>query len=351
MKTFLKILVGQKMRKIHFFGLILGALGLVACSSQPPAPLESRTGGMSIAKTTSTPMPSPVIEATTSAVATPAPVEARLDNLNLQTTTPTTAPQTTATATSSTTVPAGYYRVKHKENLYRIALEHGQNYHEVAQWNNIVDPAAISEGMLIRISPPDGTPAPVIAKTSAKTASASSRKTTPNVSKVAYGESKASKPAAKTPSKIATPKVETPKPTTAAPASTATTPAPTNDSKVTWGWPTSNPLRTGYSAATKGLEFSGKLGDPIRAAADGKVVYAGSGLRGYGELIIIKHSATFLSAYGHNRAILVKEGDNVQRGQKIAEMGNSDSSTIQLHFEVRRQGKPVDPTQYLPARK
>ena len=99
------------------------------------------------------------------------------------------------------------------------------------------------------------------------------------------------------------------------------------------------------------MEFSGKLGDPILAAADGKVVYAGSGLRGYGELVIIKHSATFLSAYGHNRAILVKEGDSVQRGQKIAEMGNSDSSTIQLHFEVRRQGKPVDPTQYLPARK
>ena len=338
------------MRELHFFGLILGAIGLVACSSQPPAPLESRGSGTKIAKVSTAQTAVATVGATTSAVAMPAPVEMRSDNLQMTTIS---APKTSTTAITTTTATtitstsaapgAGYYRVKAKENLYRIALEHGQDYREVAKWNNIANPAEISEGMLIRITPPDGSPAPVIAKTTGKAAAGSSRKITPNVSKVAYGDSKKTTAAAKTPSKPAAPKVE-PAKTTSAAAATKTS------DQVVWAWPTPNPLRTGYSAATKGLEFSGKLGDPILAAADGKVVYAGSGLRGYGELVIIKHSATFLSAYGHNRAILVKEGDSVQRGQKIAEMGNSDSSTIQLHFEVRRQGKPVDPTQYLPAR-
>lgn len=98
------------------------------------------------------------------------------------------------------------------------------------------------------------------------------------------------------------------------------------------------------------MDIAGKLGEPVLAAADGKVVYSGSGLRGYGKLVIIKHDATFLSAYAHNNNILVKEGQSVTRGQKIAEMGNSDTDQVKLHFEIRRQGKPVDPTQYLPKR-
>ena len=103
-------------------------------------------------------------------------------------------------------------------------------------------------------------------------------------------------------------------------------------------------------AGNKGLNFAGKAGDPVMAAGDGKVVYAGAGLRGYGELIIIKHNATYLSAYAHNRKILVKEGQAVTRGQKIAEMGNTDSDSVKLHFEIRKQGKPVDPAQFLPKR-
>ena len=93
-----------------------------------------------------------------------------------------------------------------------------------------------------------------------------------------------------------------------------------------------------------------QAGDPVLAASDGKVVYAGSGLRGYGELVIVKHNATFLSAYAHNRKILVKEGQQVTKGQKIAEMGNTDSETVKLHFEIRKQGKPIDPMLYLPKR-
>ncbi|MDE2454773.1 MAG: peptidoglycan DD-metalloendopeptidase family protein, partial [Burkholderiales bacterium] len=120
---------------------------------------------------------------------------------------------------------------------------------------------------------------------------------------------------------------------------------------LSWGWPSSDPVAAGFDdARNKGLEFSGKAGDPVLAAADGRVVYAGSGLRGYGNLVIIKHNGTYLSAYAHNQTLLVKEDQVVRRGQKIAEMGSSDSDRVQLHFEIRRGGKPVDPAQLLPPR-
>jgi lipoprotein NlpD len=107
----------------------------------------------------------------------------------------------------------------------------------------------------------------------------------------------------------------------------------------------------GYDEAkNKGIDIAGKAGDPVLASADGRVVYAGSGLRGYGNLIILKHNNTYLSAYAHNQALLVKEDQTVRKGQKIAEMGNSDADQVKLHFEIRRQGKPVDPAKYLPAR-
>jgi len=103
-------------------------------------------------------------------------------------------------------------------------------------------------------------------------------------------------------------------------------------------------------ARNKGLVFRGKAGDPVYAAADGRVVYAGSGLRGYGNLIILKHNATYLTAYAHNQTLLVKDDQNVKRGQKIAEMGSSDADSVQLHFEIRKQGKPIDPARLLPPR-
>jgi lipoprotein NlpD len=123
------------------------------------------------------------------------------------------------------------------------------------------------------------------------------------------------------------------------------------DEDLGWQWPAAGPVLAGFDdARSKGVAIGGKAGDPVLAAADGRVVYAGSGLRGYGNLVIVKHNATYLSAYAHNQALLVKEDQVVRRGQKIAEMGSSDADRVQLHFEVRRLGRPVDPTRYLPAR-
>ena len=121
--------------------------------------------------------------------------------------------------------------------------------------------------------------------------------------------------------------------------------------ELPWIWPAKGQLIGTFSeGGSKGVDIAGKLGDPVIAAADGKIVYSGTGLRGYGKLVIIKHNTTYLSAYAHNQTILVKEGQSVTRGQKIAEMGNSDADQVKLHFEVRRQGKPVDPLKYLPPR-
>ncbi|MDP3222105.1 MAG: peptidoglycan DD-metalloendopeptidase family protein, partial [Rubrivivax sp.] len=134
-------------------------------------------------------------------------------------------------------------------------------------------------------------------------------------------------------------------PPSAAPAVAST------DEEVAWAWPAAGPVATPFDdVKSKGLAITGKAGDPVLAAADGRVVYAGSGLRGYGNLVIVKHNATFLTAYAHNQALLVKEDQVVRRGQRIAEMGSSDAERVQLHFEIRRQGKPVDPARLLPAR-
>jgi lipoprotein NlpD len=136
----------------------------------------------------------------------------------------------------------------------------------------------------------------------------------------------------------------------------APVPAPAADGEVDWAWPASGKLLAtfteggGQDTATKGIDIAGKVGDPVLAAAAGKVVYVGNGLRGYGNLVIVRHNAAFLSAYAHNSRILVKEGQTVTRGQRIADLGNSDADQPKLHFEVRHQGKPVDPLKYLPAR-
>jgi len=120
---------------------------------------------------------------------------------------------------------------------------------------------------------------------------------------------------------------------------------------ISFIWPASGSLIAGFDEArNKGYDIAGKAGDPVYAAADGRVVYAGAGLRGYGNLIILKHSNTFLTAYAHNQALLVKEDQTVKRGQKIAEMGSTDADRVKLHFEIRKQGKPVDPARYLPSR-
>ena len=137
----------------------------------------------------------------------------------------------------------------------------------------------------------------------------------------------------------------------AAPPVVPATAGVAGEDEIAWIWPSNGAVLAGFDEAkNKGLDIGGKAGEPVVASADGKVVYAGAGLRGYGNLIILKHNNVFLTAYAHNHALLVKEDQSVKKGQKIAEMGNSDTDRVKLHFEVRRQGKPVDPAKYLPSR-
>jgi lipoprotein NlpD len=151
-----------------------------------------------------------------------------------------------------------------------------------------------------------------------------------------------------------TPSSSTPNATPSATPSTsssAATSANVSDDGMAFAWPHPGPVLAGFDEAkNKGLDFAGKAGDPVLAAADGKVVYSGSGLRGYGNLVILKHNNTYLTAYAHNQTLLVKEDQSVTKGQRIAEMGSSDADRVKLHFEIRKQGKPVDPAKLLPAR-
>ncbi|WP_175719883.1 peptidoglycan DD-metalloendopeptidase family protein [Burkholderia anthina] len=225
--------------------------------------------------------------------------------------------------------PPGFYRVKPGDTLYRIALENGQNYRDIATWNNLANPNQIEVDQLLRVAPPGGTAtagAPVTAPIGGAAVATAPLSSGPAA------------PAAGTSSAITPPPAAASSDTAAAPGG-----------PVTFSWPARGPVLNGFDdAKNKGINIGGTAGEAVKAAADGRVVYSGNGLRGYGNLIIIKHDATYLTAYAHNRALMVKEGDAVTKGQKIAEMGNSDSDRVMLHFEVRRQGKPVDPLKYLP---
>jgi lipoprotein NlpD len=213
--------------------------------------------------------------------------------------------------------PPGYYRVKRGDTLARIALDHGQAPRDVAQWNKAensnFNPNVIEVGDLILIKPPAST----------KTATA--------------------KPVEK--------KVSVDKADTSAPSETAK-PEPTKSEMVAepgirLSWPAKGKVTGEFNETNKGIDIAGKVGEPVMAAADGKVVYAGNSLRGYGNLVIVKHDNTYLTAYAHNSKLLVKEGDSVRKGQKIAEMGDTDTNAPKLHFELRVNGKPVNPTPYL----
>jgi lipoprotein NlpD len=223
---------------------------------------------------------------------------------------------------------AGYYTVKPGDTLMRIGLETGQNHKDLARWNNMDNPNKLEVGQVIRVVPPTTETTAVV-----KPVPAPASTVTPLPAAGA-----ASAPAAK------------PAPAEA-PAAAAAAAASAADGELNWIWPGNGAVIAGFDEVkNKGLDIGGNAGDPVLAVAEGKVVYAGSGLRGYGNLIIIKHDNTYLTAYAHNQALLVKEDQSVKKGQKIAEMGNSDADRVKLHFEVRKQGKPVDPIKYLPAR-
>jgi lipoprotein NlpD len=247
----------------------------------------------------------------------------------------------------------GYYTVKPGDTLIRVSLETGQNWRDLAAWNSLDNPNLIEVGQVLRVVPPGDTATaaangglgtkpisapkiearPVDPKTGALAASAASSAPKSGASAAASGATAAASQAASSTEGKDTPKDRS------------------DSDEPNWQWPASGPVLGGFEEGKrKGLAIGGKTGDPIYAAADGRVVYAGSGLRGYGNLIIIKHNAEYLTAYAHNQTLLVKEDQAVRKGQKIAEMGSTDADRVQLHFEIRKQGKPVDPARQLPSR-
>jgi len=222
----------------------------------------------------------------------------------------------------------GYYTVKPGDALIRIALDNGQSWRDVAKWNSLENPNRIEVGQVLRVVPPGVDPSSVTAK---PIASAGKVDTRPLDAKPPVAAASAPVPAPTS---------------TAAPAA-----ASGEEDNLAWGWPVTQSVSAGFDEQrNKGLDFAGKPGDPVFAVADGRVVYAGSGLRGYGNLVIIKHNNTYLTAYAHNRAMLVEQDQVVRKGQRIAEMGSTESDSVKLHFEVRKLGKPVDPAKLLPAR-
>ncbi|TDV36364.1 murein DD-endopeptidase MepM/ murein hydrolase activator NlpD [Paraburkholderia caballeronis] len=244
--------------------------------------------------------------------------------------------------------PPGFYRVKPGDTLYRIALENGQNYRDIATWNNLANPNQIEVDQLLRVVPPGANPGAYTPGVTTAPVPGIGVQTAPPGAPVAGA------PGATTGGPSTVPPIYGAPGSTAAmvpppPAPGASDATAPGTGTIALAWPARGPMLNGFDdSKNKGVNIGGAAGDPVKAAADGRVVYAGNGLRGYGNLIIIKHDATFLTAYAHNRSLMVKEGDAVTKGQKIAEMGNTDSDRVMLHFEVRRQGKPVDPLKYLP---
>jgi len=284
----------------------LAALALAGCASpQHRAPVEVR--GLEPARPVET-----STSATPAAGAAPAP-----------------AP----TAAEVNGRPATFV-VRPGDTLVRIALETGQNWRDIARWNGMDNLNVLEVGQVLRVLPPE-----------AETATVATRP----VAAPGRVEARPLEPRPEAPAASAAAAATTAAPTPAPPAPPAAVRDPEGD--LNWIWPAAGSVLVPFDEArSKGLAIGGKAGDPVLAAADGRVVYAGSGLRGYGNLVIVKHNNTFLSAYAHNQSLLVKEDQAVVRGQKIAEMGSSDASRVQLHFEIRRQGKPVDPARYLPPR-
>jgi lipoprotein NlpD len=240
------------------------------------------------------------------------------------------------------------------DTLYSIAWESGRDYHELAAWNGLAPPYTIVPGQQLRLYPP---PDNLVSSTPAVESKTRSSAAKPSGAK----PRKTAKPAG-TPARRPKQVVKSPRPVPRAgviaksgrpvrPARSVSRPR-TSGAGSGWVWPASGKVLKNFdeNGAGKGLDIGGSQGQPIQAAASGRVVYQGSGLRGYGQLIIVKHSDEYLSAYAHNDRIYVKEGDTVKRGQKIAAMGASGTDQVKLHFEIRRNGKPVDPLKYLPKR-
>jgi lipoprotein NlpD len=246
----------------------------------------------------------------------------------------------------------GTYTVRRGDTLLKIAFDLGQNYRDIVAWNNLADPDDIKVGQVLRVTPPDRNSGVAgtnpISMPGAEKPAAPPKKTLPRGDKKPYTEGSLAD-SQKDDTPAVNPKaVERPAPGVLAAGSTVTA---NDDEKLSWMWPSDGRIIATFDEGkSKGIDIAGKLGQQVMAAGSGKVMYAGSGIRGYGNLVIVKHSNSLLSAYAHNRAIVVKEGQSVTKGQVIAEMGDSDADTVKLHFEIRQQGKPVDPSKFLPSR-
>jgi len=241
----------------------------------------------------------------------------------------------------------GYYTVRPGDTLIRIGLDSGQNWRDIARWNGMENPNQLEVGQVLRIVPPVAATAVVAPAATAARPVPSSPVASVVVTPVPEPAGSKAAPVAPAPAASAA---------STAPVATVATPAAApvaagGEDDLGWIWPANGAVLAGFDEQkNKGVDISGAAGDAVVAAADGRVVYAGAGLRGYGNLIILKHNNTYLTAYAHNQTLLAKEDQTVRKGQKIAEMGNSDADRVKLHFEVRRQGKPVDPVKYLPGR-
>ena len=314
----------------------------------------------------------------------PAPVEERVTRPSrpVPSVAPAQAPAAAPAPAPEPEVQVPTYAVKRGDTLYKIALDHGLDYRELAAWNAIENVNLIREGQTLRLAAPgepatsgvmttplrtvppivsgeghSAVPPPATPPVVSGPRNADNYKSQPKVVKEPYSvealrdvqRSAAAVPAPSMPAALepAPPQVvarAAPVPETR-PASSGD-----EDDRLGWIWPAAGKLVTGFSENPnlKGIDIAGKAGQPVVASASGKVVYSGSGIRGYGKLIIVKHNAAFLSAYAHNREVLVKEGQQVAKGQQIAEMGNTDADQVMLHFEIRRHGTPMDPLKFLP---
>jgi lipoprotein NlpD len=253
----------------------------------------------------------------------------------------------------------GFYTVKKGDTLYSISLDHGQDYKDLAAWNSLENPNLIKIGQQLRVVPPEGAAPVAVAKPvstsgpvevkAASSANTETFKREPKGGKQPWSEEAlakarqgepATRPAEGKPAAVAEKPTEKP----------VEKPVVTGD-EIDWMWPASGKVLATYAeGSNKGIDIAGKVGDPVVAAAGGVVSYSGAGLRGYGNLVVLRHNANLLSVYAHNSKLLVKEKDTVAKGQKIAEIGSSDADTPRLHFEIRRQGKPGDPQKFLPPR-
>lgn len=316
------------------------------------------------------------------------------------------APAPEGPAAAAPVVPAGHHMVKRGETLYSIALEYGASYRDVSQWNQLDDPTKISVGQILRVTAPEapggiqigaarasgplvGRPLDASAGVASQAVVDGGTKTGPKALRLPYSDQNlallrqgdasgqatplamASAPGATSDVASAAGPAGTAAATASAAAATAGSatagaagaakPEPARTAAIDrdpaaagldFAWPAKGALLSGFSEPnSKGLDIGGKPGDPVVAAAAGQVLYTGTGIRGFGKLIVIRHENGFSSVYAHNRNILVKEGQSVARGQRIAELGDTDADRPKLHFEIRKDGKPVDPMRYLPGAK